>query len=72
MTQEDRDRLVALKKAKNKLITQKQAAAEIGVTEGQVRRLLRKLGSKGDAATLHELRGKPSNRKISEDVVASR
>ena len=43
MTQAERDRLVALKKAKKKLITQKQAAEEIGVTERQVRRLLRKL-----------------------------
>ena len=68
MTQEDRDRLVALKKAKKKLITQKQAAAEIGVTERQVRRLLRKLRSKGDAAILHELRGRPSNRKLPEEV----
>ena len=34
MTQTERDRLVALKKAKKKLITQKQAAEEIGVTEG--------------------------------------
>ena len=40
MTQAQRDRLVALKKAKKKLITQKQAAEEIGVTERQVRRLL--------------------------------
>ena len=30
MTQRDRDRLVALKKAKKGLITQRQAAAEIG------------------------------------------
>jgi hypothetical protein len=43
MTQAERDRLVALKKAKKKLITQKQAAEEIGVTERQVRRLLHKL-----------------------------
>ena len=35
MTQAERDRLVALKKAKKKLITQKQAAEEIGVTERQ-------------------------------------
>jgi hypothetical protein len=48
MTQAERDRLVALKKAKKKLITQKQAAEEIGVTERQVRRLLRKLRRKGD------------------------
>jgi transposase len=64
MTQRDRDRLVALKKAKKKLITQKLAAEEIGVTERQVRRLLRKLQQKGDRVVIHELRGKPSNRKL--------
>src|SRR5215469_7505535 len=64
MTQRDRDRLVALKKAKKKLITQKQAAEEIGVTERQVRRFLRKLQQKGDRGVIHELRGKPSNRKL--------
>ena len=42
MTQAERDRLVALKKAKKKLITQKQAAEEIGVTERQVRRRTRR------------------------------
>jgi transposase len=64
MTQAERDRLVALKKAKKKLITQKQAAEEIGVTERQVRRLLRRLDSQGDKAVLHALRGRPSNRKL--------
>jgi DNA-binding Lrp family transcriptional regulator len=64
MTQAERDRLVALKKAKKKLITQKQAAEEIGVTERQVRRLLRKLRRKGDRAVIHELRGRASNRKL--------
>ena len=47
MTQKQRDRLVALKKAKKKLITQKEAAAEIGVSERQVRRMLRSLKSAG-------------------------
>ena len=64
MTQAERDRLVALKNAKKKLITQKQAAEEIGVTERQVRRLLRKLRRKGDRAVIHELRGRASNRKL--------
>jgi biotin operon repressor len=64
MDQAERDRLVALKKAKKKLITQKQAAEEIGVTERQVRRLLRKLRQKGDRAVIHELRGRASNRKL--------
>src|SRR5215471_1309046 len=68
MTQAERDRLVALKKAKKKLITQKQAAEEIGVTERQVRRLLRKLRRKGDRAVIHELRGQPSNRRLPEEL----
>ena len=68
MNQADRDRLVALKKAKKKLITQKQAAEEIGVTERQVRRLLRKLRRKGDRAVIHELRGQASNRKLPAEM----
>ncbi len=56
--------LVALKKANKKLITQRQAAEEIGVSERHVRRLLRKLRRKGDRAVIHELRGQPSNRKL--------
>jgi len=68
MTQGERDRLVALKKAKKKLITQKQAAEEIGITERQVRRLVQKLRRKGDQAVIHELRGRESNRKLSVEV----
>src|SRR5258708_37434820 len=68
MTQAERDRLVALKKAKKKLITQKQAAEEIGVTERQGRRLLRKLRREGDRAVIHELRGRAANRKIAAGV----
>ena len=68
MTQAERDRLVALKKAKKKLITQKQAAEELGVTERHVRRLLRALKRRGDKAVVHALRGLPSNRKIAADT----
>jgi hypothetical protein len=68
MTQAERDRLVALKKAKKKLITQKQTAVEIGVTERQVRRLLHKLRRNGDQAVIHGLRGRASSRKLSTEV----
>jgi transposase len=64
MRQVERDRLVALKKAKKKRITQKQAAEELGVTERHVRRLLRELKRRGDQAVVHALRGLPSNRKV--------
>jgi len=68
MTQAERDRLVALKKAKKRLITQQQAAAELGITERHVRRRLRQLKRRGDQAVVHALRGLPSNRKISADT----
>jgi len=66
MTQAERDRLVALKKAKKKLITQKEAAEELGITERQVRRLLDQLKKRGDKAVVHALRGLPTNRRIEE------
>jgi transposase len=67
MTQTDRDRLVALKKAQDKKMTQRQAAQELKISERQVRRLLRKLRSKGDQAVLHGLRGR-SNRRIQKQA----
>ena len=68
MTQADRDRLVTLKKAKKKLITQREAAEELGMSERQVRRLLWALKKRGDKAVIHGLRGKPSQRRIDEEV----
>jgi transposase len=66
MTQADRDRLVTLKKAKKKLITQREAAEELGVSTRHVKRLLYALKKRGDKAVIHGLRGKPSNRRIPE------
>ncbi len=68
MTQRERDRLVALNKADEKLITQKQAAQQIGLSERQLRRLLAKLRSEGDQAVIHAARGRSSNRRISAKV----
>ena len=68
MTQADRDRLVTLKKAKKKLITQRVAAEELGLSIRQVKRLLYGLKKRGDQAVVHGLRGKPSKRKIEERI----
>jgi transposase len=66
MTQVERDRLVTLKKAKKKLITQREAAEELGLSARHVKRLLSALKKRGDKAVIHGLRGKPSNRRIAE------
>jgi transposase len=68
MTQADRDRLVTLKKAKKKLIKQREAAEELGLSVRQVKRLLYALKKRGDKAVVHGLRGKPSKRRIDESV----
>ncbi len=68
MSQADRDRLVALKKAASGATTQRQAAEELALSERQVRRLLRKLRAGGDANILHALRDRRSNRKMDEET----
>src|SRR3989442_13613625 len=68
MTQAERDRLVTLKKAKKKLITQREAAEELRLSIRQVKRLLYALKKRGDKAVIHGLRGKPSNRRIEEEI----
>ena len=68
MTQQDRDWLVALKKAKKSLITQRQAAEEIGQSERHVRRLLKRLQGEGDKALVHGLRGRQSNRRLDDKI----
>jgi hypothetical protein len=68
MTQADRDRLVTLKKVKKKLITQRAAAEELGLSVRQVKRLLYGLKKHGDKAIVHGLRGRASNRRIEEKI----
>jgi transposase len=68
MTQAERDQLVVLKKTKKGLLTQKEAAAELRVSERQIRRMVRRLKSGGDKSVIHGLKGKPSNRKLDEGV----
>lgn len=68
MTQADRDRLVTLKKAKKKLITQAEAAAELQVSVRHVKRMLKGLEERGDRAVVHGLRGRESNRKFDAKI----
>jgi transposase len=64
MTRQERDRLVTLRKAKQKKITQKEAAEELDVSVRHVRRLIGQLRTNGDKTAIHGLKGKPSNHQI--------
>jgi transposase len=64
MTQEERDWLDWLKRARDGKITQREASERMGVTERWVRKLLRRMKKQGDAVVVHRLRGRASNRKL--------
>ena len=63
MSQQERDWLDWLKRAKDGQLTQREAAEKMGVSDRWVRKLLKRLKKNGDGVVVHGLRGKPSNRK---------
>lgn len=63
MSQRERDRARILHGVEEGRFTQAKAAQLLKLTVRQVRRLQRRWRKKGDAALVHRLRGKPSNRR---------
>ena len=70
MSQEERDWLEWLKRARDGVVTQKLAAERMGVTDRWVRSLLKQMEISGDAVVMHGLRGRASNRRIAEELKA--
>jgi len=68
MSQEERDKLEWLKRARDKGISQREAASKIGVSDRWVRKLLKRMKKPGDRVVVHGLRGRSSNRKITAKV----
>jgi transposase len=64
MSQGERDSLEWLKRAKDRVISQRKAAENMGVSDRWVRKLLQRMKSEGDGVVVHGLRGRASNRKI--------
>ena len=50
MSQEERDKLEWLKRAKDGVITQREAANKMGVSDRWVRKLLKRMKKRGDAS----------------------
>ena len=61
---QDRDRLKVLHAVERGERTQVQAAADLKLSDRQVRRLLVRVRDEGDGGIVHRLRGRPSNRRI--------
>ena len=68
MRAEELRRVSIIKQAIGKVITQEKAAEVIGVTDRQVRRMVKKVREEGDTGVIHRLRGKLGNRRIDDEV----
>jgi transposase len=64
MSQEERDWLDWLKRARDEKMTQREAAERMRVSERWVRKLLKRMKREGDHVVVHGLRGRASNRKL--------
>ena len=70
MNQEERDWLEWLKRAQEGVVTQRQAAEKMGISDRWVRKLLVRMKIDGDRVVVHGLRGRTSNRRIDEETQA--
>ncbi len=61
-------RLKVIQEAIGRHITQRAAALIVGVSERHVRRLVRAVREEGERGIVHKARGRPSNRRVSEEV----
>lgn len=66
--QRERDRLKVLHEVESGHLKQREAAAQLGLSERGFRKLLKRYRAKGDRAVVHGLRGRASNRRIEEKV----
>jgi transposase len=66
--QRERDRLKVLHEVESGHLKQREAAAQLGLSERGFRKLLKRYRAKGDRAVVHGLRGRASNRRIEAKV----
>lgn len=70
MSEKERDRLKVLNEVKQGHLRQRQGAEQLGMSERGFRKLMRRFREKGDAAVMHGLRDRASNRRLGKDTAA--
>jgi transposase len=68
LSTKERDRLKVLHEVEKKHLTQRGAAAQLGISNRWVRKLLLRLKGEGDRGVVHRLRGRPSKRRLAESL----
>jgi transposase len=70
LSEKERDRLKVLNEVKQGHLRQRQGAEQLGMSERGFRKLMRRFREKGDAAVMHGLRDRASNRRLGKDKAA--
>jgi Helix-turn-helix domain len=68
MSRRELSRLYIIKRALEEKITQVKAGELIGLSDRQIRRIIKRIRKEGDAGILHRSRGRPSNRRIPKKI----
>lgn len=71
MSAKELRRVHVVRQVVDKQITQVKAGALLGLTDRQVRRLVRRVEQEGDRGLVHRGRGQPSNRRMPEQRKAT-
>jgi transposase len=61
-------RLQVVHRVLEKKLEQKEAAEIAGLSERQMRRLVKRIRQEGDQGVIHQSRGKPSNRRMADQI----
>jgi transposase len=69
MSQKEMKRLHVIHKVGEGLLTEKQAAEIISLSERQIRRIVKRIRDEGDKGIRHRSRGKESNRRLPKKLV---
>jgi hypothetical protein len=70
LSEKERDRLKVLHEVKQRHLTQSQAAEQVGMSERGFRKLLKRFRENKDSAVVHGLRGRRSNRGLTEETAS--
>lgn len=64
----ERDRLVVVRQVASGVLTGAEGARRLGLSARQMRRMMRGYEAEGDGVVIHGLRGRPSNRRLDEEI----
>jgi len=67
-SQEELRRLHVIQKVLEGVIKQVEAAEMLSLSSRQVRRIVKRVKAEGDRGIIHKSRGRPSNRKIADQI----